>query len=184
MNHQGTILIQTNRLILRKFTLQDNQAIFQNWANDPQVTTFLSWQHHKTIETTNSVLQMWVDSYSNPNFYQWAITLQDNTQPIGSIGIVAQDQTLNCLTVGYCIGRHWWNQGITSEAFSAIIPFLFEKVQANRIEARHDPRNLYSGKVMKKCGLTYEGTLRATEYNNTGIADVSIYSILAEEYFQ
>ena len=126
---------------------------------------------------------MWVDSYSNNNFYQWAITLQDKPEPIGSIGVVSQDETLNSLTVGYCLGRYWWNQGITSEAFSAIIPFLFEKVQVNRIEARHDPRNLYSGKVMLKCGLTYEGTFRAAERNNMGIADVAVYSILANEYF-
>jgi ribosomal-protein-alanine N-acetyltransferase len=72
---------------------------------------------------------------------------------------------------------------VTSEAFSAIIPFLFEEVGVNRIEAQHDPNNPHSGNVMKKCGLKYEGTLRQVGYNNQGIADVCIYSLLRDEYF-
>lgn len=55
--------------------------------------------------------------------------------------------------IGYCIGRKWWKQGITSEALKAVIDFLFDEVKTNRIEARHDPRNPNSGLVMKKCGM-------------------------------
>ena len=76
----------------------------------------------------------------------------------------------------------WWKQGITSEAFSGIIPFLFEDVKVNRIEAFFDPHNPNSGKVMEKCGLTYEGTRRQAGISNRGISDVSAYSILAREY--
>ena len=85
--------------------------------------------------------------------------------------------------IGYCIGSKWWHQGITTEAFSAIIPFLFEEVGVNRIESQHDPNNPHSGNVMKKCGLKYEGTLRQADYNNQGIVDACIYSLLREEYF-
>jgi len=65
-----------------------------------------------------------------------------------------------------------------------VIRFLFEEVKVNRIQARHDPANPGSGIVMKKCGLQYEGTLRKADKNNTGIVDVAMYGILAEEYWK
>ena len=51
----------------------------------------------------------------------------------------------------------------------------------NRIESRHDPRNPNSGRVMKKCGMIYEGTLRQSDRNNQGICDASYYAILASD---
>lgn len=48
-----------------------------------------------------------------------------------------------------------------SEAMKAVMDFFFEEVEVNRIEARHDPRNPNSGKVMEKCGMKYEGTMRS-----------------------
>ena len=88
----------------------------------------------------------------------------------------------NSIEIGYCIGIEWWNKKIVSEAFSAIISFAFRKMNVNRIVARHDTNNPYSGKVMIKCGLKYEGTLRQADWNNQGIIDVVYYSILASEY--
>ena len=83
--------------------------------------------------------------------------------------------------IGYCIGRTWWNRGITSEALKAVMDFLFDVVGVNRIEARHDPRNPNSGKVMKKCNMKYEGTLRSYDWNNQGISDACYYALLKSE---
>ena len=83
--------------------------------------------------------------------------------------------------VGYCVGREFWHKGIASEALKAVMDFLFDEVGVNRIEAYHDPRNPYSGDVMKKCGMKYEGTLRASEWNNLGICDAYWYSMLKSE---
>ena len=69
-----------------------------------------------------------------------------------------------------------------SEAMAALVKFFFEKVEANRICSYHDPLNPHSGMVMKKCGLKFDGTLRKSDRNNTGICDASWYSILREEY--
>ena len=115
--------------------------------------------------------------------HAWAVVLKANSnEPIGMISVVDIKENLGILHIGYCIGRKWWNQGITSEAFSGIIPFLFKEVKANRIESQHDPNNPSSGKVMEKCGLKYEGTLRQADFNNRGIVDAAMYSILASEW--
>jgi ribosomal-protein-alanine N-acetyltransferase len=79
------------------------------------------------------------------------------------------------------MGRAWWHQGIMSEALQAVMDFFFDKVGANRIESRHDPRNPHSGMVMKKCGMKYEGTMRSSDRNNQGICDASWYALLRSE---
>ncbi len=184
MNHMGTVKIETKRLLLRRFTERDALAAFNNWTNDEKVTKFLRWPTHKSIEVTESILKEWINLYKNKDFYQWAIVLKEYCdEPIGTISVVDQNERLNIVHIGYCIGSRWWNQGITSEAFSGIISFLFNQVKVNRIESQHDPNNPNSGKVMIKCGLKYEGTLRQADFSNKGIVDASIYSVLASEYF-
>jgi len=183
MNHLGTVDIETKRLLLRQFNIRDTSAAFNNWTNDDKVTEYLRWPTHKSIEITESILKEWVNSYKNKDFYQWAIIFKEyGDDPIGTISVVDKNERLNIVHIGYCIGSRWWNQGITSEAFSGIIPFLFEKVKVNRIESQHDPNNPNSGRVMIKCGLKYEGTLRQADINNKGIVDASMYSLLASEY--
>lgn len=185
MNHKGTITLETDRLILRKFNLDDAKAMYANWANDAEVTKYLMWPAHKDVSISINVLKDWISQYDSDKFYQWAITLKsDKTEPIGCISIVRQDEQIAMVHVGYCIGKKWWHKGVTSEALSELIRFFFEEVQVNRIESRHDPRNMNSGKVMQKCGLIYEGTMKQGDWNNQGICDYSMYGLVADDYFQ
>lgn len=184
MNHLGTVQIETDRLKLRKFNISDSLALINNWGNDEEVTKFLTWSPIMSLETAQSILLDWIDSYSDDKFYQWAIVLKEvGDEPIGTINVVHMNEELDMVHIGYCIGQKWWNKGITSEAFKGIIPFLIERVGVKRIESRHDPRNPNSGKVMLKCGLQYEGTLRNADINNQGICDASMYGLLEEDYY-
>lgn len=182
MNHLGTVKIETQRLLLRRFTEKDIPAAFKNWTNDDKVTEFLRGPTHKSIETTENILKRWIELYENNDFYQWAIVIKNDNELIGTISVVDKNEILNIVHIGYCIGSKWWNQGFTSEAFLGIIPFLFDKVKVNRIESQHDPNNPNSGKVMVKCGLKYEGTLRQADFSNKGIVDAAMYSLLANDY--
>ena len=183
MEHKGTKVIQTDRLTLRPFQPEDAEAAFRNWTSDAKVTEFLRWPTHESMAVTEYVIREWVAGYEKLDFYQWAIVLKEIDEPVGSISVVGMNENVNMLHVGYCIGRKWWRQGITSEAFSALLPYFFEEVGANRVEAQHDPNNPHSGSVMKKCGLKYEGTLRSSDRNNQGICDASYYSLLKPERF-
>lgn len=182
MKHQGTKYIETERLILRPFTLEDSPAMFRNWASDPEVTKYLTWPAHESEEISQMVLSDWCSHYAEPDFYQWAIVPKDLGEPIGSIAAVRVDDSARWVEIGYCIGKNWWRKGIVSEALNALIRFFFEEVGAGRIQAKHDPRNPNSGAVMCKCGLVCEGTLRRAGVNNQGICDEVMYSILREEY--
>ncbi|MDD3412833.1 MAG: GNAT family protein [Lachnospiraceae bacterium] len=182
MNHKGTRTIETKRLILRKFCKEDAKNMYENWASDSEVTKYLMWPAHSSEKVSEEYIGMLLDSYQLKDYYDWAIELKELGQVIGSIGIVNKNDVVESVHVGYCVGKKWWNQGLTSEAFQAIIPFLFEEVGVKRIESRHDTNNENSGKVMKKCGLKYEGTLRNSDHNNQGICDAAWYALLREEY--
>ena len=184
MKHKGTKTIETQRLLLRQFNKNDAEAMFRNWESDAKVTGFLRWPTATDVSEAESVLSEWVKGYESPDFYQWAIVLKELGEPIGSISVVDKKENMDIVHIGYCISSKWWNQGITSEAFKAIIPFFFEEVGVNRIESQHDPNNPNSGKVMEKCGLKYEGTLRQADWSNKGVVDACMYSMLAEEYFE
>jgi len=184
MKHLGTKELETKRLILRRFRLDDAEKVFNNWASDEEVTKYLVWPPHKDINVTKNVREQWIQNYVKNDFYQWAIELKEINEPVGSISVVKQSDDLKMVHIGYCIGKKWWNKGITSEALSALIKFFFEEVGVNRIESRHDPNNPNSGKVMAKCGMKYEGLLRQADRNNQGIVDTVYYGILAEDYFK
>lgn len=182
MKHCGTKRLETDRLVLRRYVSGDAPAMYKNWASDKEVNKFLMWPAHPSQEVSQSVTEDWVNQYSNDSYYNWAIVLKDNgDEPIGNISVVDIKENISMVHIGYCIGRTWWHQGITSEALKAVMDFLFDVVDVNRIESRHDPRNPNSGNVMKKCGMKYEGTLRSSDWNNQGICDASYYALLKSE---
>jgi len=181
MKHLGTQTLETSRLILRQFTLDDAPAMHANWASDPEVTKFLTWPVHPNADVSRMVLENWVKAYDDPQSYQWAIELKEIGQPIGSISVVGQNEQTEMLHIGYCIGQNWWHKGIMTEALRAVMDFLFDEVGANRLESRHDPRNPHSGAVMKKCGMKYEGTMRSADWNNQGLCDACCYAILKSD---
>jgi ribosomal-protein-alanine N-acetyltransferase len=184
MKHLGTKELKTKRLVLRRFTIGDAEKMFANWANDNEVTKYLVWPSHTDINVTKNVLEQWIQNYERNDFYQWAIVPKEINEPIGSISVVKQQDEIKMVHIGYCIGKKWWNKGITSEALNVLIKFFFEEVGVNRIESKHDPNNQNSGKVMAKCGMRYEGLLRQADSNNQGIVDTVYYGILTEDYFK
>ena len=182
LNHKGTKTIETERLILRPFVMEDAEAVFRNWASDDEVTKHLTWPTHGSVEVSRAVLSDWTSHYGEPDFYQWAIVLKENgPEPIGSITVVGINSKVECATMGYCMSRAHWRKGIMAEALRALIAFLFDEVGFNRIEADHDPNNPASGRVMEKAGMRHEGVMRQAGRSNQGIIDVSRWAILRSD---
>jgi aspartyl-tRNA(Asn)/glutamyl-tRNA(Gln) amidotransferase subunit C len=176
MNHLGTIELATDRLTLRRFEIEDAENMFYNWANDPEVTKYLTWPAHSSAEVTEKVISDWVSQYNNNEYYMWAIELNELEQPIGSISATHVDDDIESVELGYCIGKAFWNKGYTTEALTEVLRFFLGQVGAGRVSARHDVNNPNSGKVMAAAGMTYEGTLRRSARNNSGICDMACYA--------
>lgn len=158
MKHRGTKQLETNRLILRPFALDDYKLFYKNWATDERVTRYMTWNPHQNIEETKELVTRWSNSYNKDDFYHWIIVLKENKEPIGSMSVVDINEEKEDMEVGYCISFDNWNKGLATEAFSKVIEYLFNEVEVKWITASHDSRNIASGKVMEKCGLKYVET--------------------------
>ena len=183
LKHTGTKTLRTNRLILRKFEINDANDMFKNWANDEEVTKYLTWNPHGDISITKSLLEEWVKSYNIDSTYNWVIQFGDTSDIIGGISIVEINEYIQSFEVGYCISKNHWGKGIMSESLKAVIDYLFSQVGCNKITAKHDVRNIASGKVMIKCGMCYIKTLKNIEIpNDKGYCYLHVYEISKKEW--
>lgn len=176
MRHTGTQTIATERLTLRRFTVEDAEYMYYNWANDAEVTQYLNWLPHADVQESTKRIEFLETQYANPEFYEWAIELNETEQPIGSVGVVSADEDAQSVEIGFCIGKEWWHHGYTTEVLEEIIRFFFGQVGAGRIWAKVDAQNTHSADALKKVGMEQEGTLRCAMNNNRGIIDVDIFA--------
>ena len=178
MNYIGTRKIETERLILRRFTVDDATAMYENWAKDPEVTKFLTWQPHENVDATRALLEDWIKHYEEGDTFNWAIQLKENGKVIGNISVVGLKEAAEAADIGYCMSRACWGRGIMPEALKAVMDYLFDKAGLNRVAACHDSNNPKSGRVMEKAGMKLEGTLRCAGHINQGICDEVWHSMI------
>lgn len=185
LNSVGTQNIETDRILLRKFNLNDADDMYNNWATDPEVSRYLNWLPHKSLDETKELLNLWLKEYENEHCYRWCIVNKETNQAIGSIDVVHLFKDACCCEIGYAMSRKYWGQGIMTEVLKSVINYLFEEANFNRIQARFDVDNPASCRVMQKAGLSYEGTMRQSNTKNTGhFCSCTLYSMLREEWLK
>ncbi len=181
MNRTGTRRLETERLILRRFTPDDAEEMYKNWTSDPEVTEFLTWPPHASPELSRRLLEDWVSRYEDGGYFQWAIQLKDTGAVVGSIAAVKLKEETEAAEIGYCLGRAWWGRGLMPEALKAVMDYLFDVVGLNRVAACHDVNNAKSGRVMEKAGMKREGIWRQAGKNNRGLCDEVWYAMLRSD---
>lgn len=181
LTHKGTQTLSTARLTLRRFAVEDADAMYQNWASDKRATRFLTWQPHESAEQTKQLLTLWISEYEKSDYYNWVIEFDKKI--IGNISVVRCENRSEVAHLGYCMGFDYWGKGIMTEAVRAVIDYLFEEIGFHRITICHAVKNPASGKVAKKCGLTLEGTRRECFKSYDGeFLDICDYGILRQEW--
>lgn len=100
----GTAYLETERLILREFKIEDADDMYHHWANDEKVTRYLTWPPHQSIEDTKQLLVSWIQSYEKGDSYNWGIVVKDKSTLIGNISVTSIDHKTNTVEIGYCIG--------------------------------------------------------------------------------
>ena len=171
MNKTGTQTIETERMILRKFSVEDADDMFENWASDPEVTKFLTWTVHSSVDISRTILTDWVTHYEDGGYFNWAMEYKETGRVIGNISVVKLNENIDGADMGYCMSSKYWGQELMPEALRAVMDYLFDEVGLNRIAACHDVNNPKSGRVMEKAGMKLEGIWRAAGKNNQGICD-------------
>lgn len=155
INHIGTQVVQTERLILRRYQLSDAQGLFLNWVTDGEASRFWGWSPHKDIEETKTLLKEWIKQYDRLSVYHWAVLYKENNQAIGYIYLNTLDEEKKCAAINYLIGRKYWNKGFATEACKAIIGHVFSQIGLQTIHAHHHADNPASGRVMQKAGMRF-----------------------------
>ena len=144
--------LETERLKLRRIRRGDAQRIFDFWAGDPEVTKYLTWPPHESVETTKAVIERWMDEYEQPDCYRYGIELKESGELIGMIDVVGYHH--GNPVIGYCSGRPAWGRGYMTEALKAVCAMLFDEgYPMIRIEAIKE--NIGSNRVIQKAGFTF-----------------------------
>ena len=175
--HVGTQTIETERLTLRRFKIDDAPYVFKNWASNPANVATLTWNAHSSVSLTESLIASWVNDYSDSTNYRWCITVKDTDVPIGGIDItnIIDDSTCE---IGFVLSKSLWNRGIMTEATRAVINYLFANTSFTKITAYHNIDNPASGKVLLKSGMHQTVVVPKGAKKNTGeMVDKVVYEI-------
>lgn len=184
MEHIGTQTIETQNLILRQFTYEDNSAMLKNWIADEKIQSMYSEPTYTTKEAVDTLLNKYINSYQNNDYYRWAIIAKENKECIGQIAYFLVDTKNNFAEIEYCIGSAFQCRGFATEATKAVIDYGFSKIKLHKVQICHKSINIPSKRVIEKCGFHYDGTLRDYFYMNGVYVDRLYYSILEKEYKQ
>ncbi len=153
MENHNTPTLETERLILRKFTENDIEALFDIYK-DEEVNTFLPWFPLKSLEKAEKFFKdKYSEAYKQSKGYKYAICLKADNIPIGYVNVSIEENH----DLGYGLRKEFWHKGIVTEACRAVVKQV-KKDGFLYITATHDINNPRSGEVMKQLGMSYKYT--------------------------
>ncbi|MBE5793100.1 MAG: GNAT family N-acetyltransferase [Clostridiales bacterium] len=160
MKHAGTQPMDTQRLHLRPFRIEDSASMLENWIADPAVQHEYGEPVYSTFDEVNAQLERWISQYSQPDFYRWAIIETATDACIGQIAFCRVYSDVKTAEIEYCIGQSRWGKGYANEALSAVIAYAFENTGFTKLEAYHRAENRKSGRVLEKSSMHQVDTVR------------------------
>jgi RimJ/RimL family protein N-acetyltransferase len=149
--------IETPRLLLRKPRLDDAQAIFNGWAQDQEVTRYLTWCPHTRVEQTQKFIQGCLLAWQQKTRFPYMNALKATGEVIGMIDPRMEGHKVE---IGYVVARSYWGKGYAPEAVQAVIDWAFQQPAIYRVYATTDVENIASRRVLEKAGMQCEGILR------------------------
>lgn len=173
--------LNTERLRLRRLTPDDAEAIFQ-YASKPEVAKYVTWDTHQSLSDTRAYIEFAENQYQAGGVAPWGMVLKETDEIIGTIDFVSWNQTHQFAEIGYVCSPDYWGKGYTPEAAHALLKFGFEQMNLIRIQARTFTENEASQRVLKKIGMSFEGTMRKAMKVKGKHLDLNMYSILINEY--
>ncbi len=182
LTHLGTNTIETERLILRRFEYSDDEAMLKYWIADEKIQSMYSEPVYTTQAEVKALLNKYISSYENRDYYRWAIIEKNLGECIGQIAYFLVDNKNHFAEIEYCIGSDFQCRGYATEAAKAVIAYGFDRINLHKVQICTKTINKASKRVIEKCGFTYEGTLRDYFYMNGEYIGRLYFSMLQDEY--
>jgi ribosomal-protein-alanine N-acetyltransferase len=168
--------LHTPRLLLRPPRLEDAGAYFEI-ASDPEYAYFGS-RGPVDRESTRRGLERII---AMPWERRAEFAVLFDGRVVGRVTLDV-DRENRIVALGYGIGRPWWGLGLATEAARACVDYAFRSLDADKVWARADPRNVGSVRVLEKLGMQHEGTLRKHQLRRGERVDRVYYGLLREEW--
>ena len=179
----GVPLLETERLVLRKFRLNDYNDVY-SWASMEETCTYLVWNPHQSADESKEAVHRWISYYEKSGYY-WAIEHKDEGQVIGSVFVHRAIPKDDLMEVGIFISPRYWKRGYGKESLLAAMNFLFTQARVGTIMAKHDCANIASQSLLLSCGmernLNYNGK---RERRNGTLCELFYYTSFAEQWLE
>lgn len=174
-------IIETSNLQLKPVELNDAPSLFAYWS-DPVVSKYMNIEAFTDITQAEQMILLLQKLCLEKTACRWTIFLKSTGQIIGSCGFNYFDFENERAEIGYDLGYPFWGNGYVPEALQSLISFGFHDLGLNRIEAKVEPENINSIKVLKKLHFVEEGTLRQYEKAKGKLVDLSMFSVLRTDW--
>lgn len=150
--------LETERLLLRSPVPADATTIFRSYANDPEVTRYLSWRPHGDLAVTEALIEGFLRQWETEDGER-VLAICHNTAPDEALGTIGLRITGHQVAFGYVLARSHWGRGIMPEALGCLVSWCFSQPSLWRAQAFCDAENRASARVMEKAGMRLEGRL-------------------------
>ncbi|MCQ6275047.1 GNAT family N-acetyltransferase [Bacillus sp. V3B] len=172
--------LQSKRLTLIQTENQHASELFVFWT-DPDVTRFMNMDLVSTIDEVMDMITLSNRLAEINQAIRYTMLIRNTNEIIGSCGFNYIDFENGRAEIGYDLGKGYWGEGYGSEAVWTLIDYWFHVLGMNRVEAKVDPENSQSIKLLEKVGFQFEGRLRQSEKSKEEYKDVMMYSKLKSD---
>ncbi|MFD0977836.1 GNAT family N-acetyltransferase [Salinimicrobium gaetbulicola] len=174
-------VLETNRLILRKFTLEDAKEV-QSMRSDQRVMKHMDSKEHLSIAQSEEFIKENLNTYSLEKGIFWAITEKNSGAFIGDFAFWRIDSKNFRAEIGYTLNPAYWGKGYMKEAMDAALAFGFKKLNLHSFEANINPENMNSRKILERTGFKKEAYFRENYYYDGRFLDSEIYCLLERDF--
>ena len=150
--------IDTERLILRDLSLDDAADMFA-YTSRPSVSRFLTWEPHTSVEQDYRFIEKALEVNGCGEYYA-GIELKKDKKLIGCIHVYNLSSRHRRCEISYILNPDYSGAGYAAEAVNAISEWLMKEMNFVRIQALCVTDNDRSEKLLKRCNMSCEGTLR------------------------
>ncbi len=170
-------VIETERLLLRKITRKDADDIYI-FRQKAEVMKYIGKPTAKSVSEIKELIKKIEDGIKTNSKIVWGITLKNENKVIGTIGYHRMEMEHHRAEIGYMINQPYWNKGMANEAMKVIIDYGFIKMNLHSIEAKLDPVNIASKKLLTKFGFVKEAYFKENYFFDGKFQDTEVCSLI------
>jgi [ribosomal protein S5]-alanine N-acetyltransferase len=168
------------RIVLRRAEEKDAKDLLALYS-DESVVQFLPLDLFLSTEDAKEEMRWYEQIFQNQSGIRWMIEDKQLKKVIGTCGFLNYEKKHNRMEIGYDLAPEFWGQGFMPEALKLIIEFGFSKMRINKIEAKVEPKNKASIRLLEKLGFQKEGLLRQHEFEKGNYIDLLVFSKLSSD---